>query len=79
MNLKICVGTTCYLMGGTTLIDGIKELAPDILKHMKIDYATCFGVCQGQLTPPVVMVDGELIGSMTSDKLKKIIIDKMGE
>ena len=79
MNLKICVGTTCHLMGWATLMDGVKELPPNILKDIKIDYATCFGVCQGELMPPIVMLEGELIGDMTSEKLKKIIIKKIGE
>ena len=79
MKLKICVGTTCYLMGGSTLIESLKELPGDILKHLKINYATCFGVCQGEIQPPIVMIEDELIGSMTSEKLKEIIIERIGE
>ena len=79
MNVKICVGTTCHLMGASTLIESLDLLENDIKSKIKIEYATCFSACQGTFTPPVIKVNDIFFGNMTPDKFRKLITTSIQE
>ena len=79
MNVKICVGTTCHLMGASTLIESLELLENDLKSKIVIEYAACFSACQGNFTPPVVKINDEFFGNMTPESLRKLIIDKVVE
>ena len=41
INVKICVGTMCYVMGGAELRDVIESLPHNILEHLNVSYSPC--------------------------------------
>lgn len=77
MKVKICVGTTCHLMGAPALIESLETLENDIKSKIEPEYATCFSACQGQYIPPVIKIGEEYFGNMTPTSLKKILIEKL--
>lgn len=79
MNVKICVGTTCHLMGASTLIESLELLENNIKSKIKIEYATCFSACQGTFTPPVIKINDNFFGNMTPENFRKLIITTIAE
>ena len=77
MNLKICVGTTCHLLGASSLIDAYEKMDPKIKKSFNMEYATCFSACQNQYTPPIISIDDQLFGNVTPETLEKILIEQL--
>lgn len=73
MKIKICVGTSCHLMGASTLIDALAKIDNKVEKEIVVEYATCFSACQGNYASPVVKIDDEYYGNMTPESLKKTI------
>ncbi len=81
--ITVCVGTACHVRGGPRIVDALSrelnikqgETTPDM--NFTLETVNCLGCCA---IGPVVVVDGEYYGEMTSQKtlsiLKKI---KKGE
>lgn len=77
MKVKICVGTTCHLMGASALVEVIESFEDEIKKGISLEYSTCFSACQGQFVPPVVKIGEEFFGNMTPENLKNTLIAKL--
>ena len=58
INLKICVGTMCYVMGGAELKDAIETLPAELTEHLNITYSPCLGCCETQ-RPPLIEITGK--------------------
>ena len=59
INVKICVGTMCYVMGGAELRDTIESLPQNILEHLNVSYSPCLGCGKGEQAPPFIEVKGK--------------------
>ena len=79
MEIKVCVGTTCHLLGSSSLVEAINELPEDIKTKITLKYSTCFDKCQLEMKPPVVSIDGKLYDDMNPGKMKEMIMEKAGE
>ncbi|MDN5342051.1 (2Fe-2S) ferredoxin domain-containing protein [Oceanotoga sp. DSM 15011] len=79
MVISICVGTTCHLLGSSSLVEAINELPEKYLNNVSIKYSTCFDVCHGQMKPPIAKIDDKLYDDLSPDKIKKIIIAMVGD
>lgn len=77
MKIKICVGTTCHLMGAPALIESVNLLKKNLDEKIELEYATCFSLCQGKMVPPVVEIDSNYFENVSPDKLKKVILEKL--
>lgn len=75
IDLKICVGTLCYVMGGAELYDAIDSLPPEIKEQLDIAFSSCFGSCEEKQEPPFVELNGKKIGGVT----KSILLQKINE
>ncbi len=74
--IKVCHGTACHVSGAELLDETLEselkvkmgETTEDML--FTVEKVACLGCCS---LAPVVMIDNEVYGKLTGDKLKKII------
>lgn len=76
--IKICVGTACHVKNSKQLIDETKKelgIAPGQTtsdNKFSLETIACFGSCA---LAPVVVIDDNVFGKMTPQKLRKIFED----
>lgn len=77
IKVRICVGTTCFIMGASELQNLDNLLPEDLANKVEISGASCLGVCKHDNygEAPFVMVDEEVISHANIN----IIIDKIYE
>lgn len=76
--ILLCKGTACHVNGSETIAQTIKELlgindgetTDDGL--FSLSFVACLGCCS---LSPVMMINDETYGSLTPEKVKKIIIE----
>jgi len=74
--LKVCHGTACHVNGAETLDTTLKmELGIDAGQttadgKFSLERVACLGCCS---LAPVVMLDNEVHGRLTGDKLRKVV------
>ena len=75
-SLKICLGTACHVRGGSRILEWMEhklkikagDTTPD--KQFSLEHVACFGCCA---LAPVVMVDKDVHGRMSSTKGQKLL------
>lgn len=77
MKIKICVGTSCHLMGSPALMDTYENFEENIKNRITLEYSTCFSACQGVYTSPVIKINEEIFGDMTPESFRNLIISKL--
>ena len=68
IRVKVCVGTTCYVMGGGDLLI-IKDLLPPHMHNkVTVDFIPCLGHCKkhGASKAPFVEVNGSVLTSCST-------------
>ena len=67
IKVRICAGTTCYLMGGMQLQSLEDHLDPEAKSIVDIDGARCLGLCKGENygKAPFVMINEEVVSEAT--------------
>jgi NADH-quinone oxidoreductase subunit E len=74
--MKVCHGTACHVQGADSLDTVIEQklgVAPGNTTpdgEFTVEKVACLGCCS---LAPVVMIDGEVYGRLTGDKLGKIV------
>ena len=74
--LRICHGTACFVNGGETLLDflkdllGVEEGETTEDNVFTLEKVACLGCCS---LAPVIMIDDEVYGKLNNKKLKEII------
>ncbi len=81
IKIRICVGTSCFVMGSAQ-IQSLEFNAPaDIADHIEIVEERCMGLCREIAVKhnhgPFVFVDDELIESATYEKVVAKIREKL--
>lgn len=74
--IEICNSGPCYVKNSSHILKTLEELlnikvgetTPDGL--YSIEYTSCFGACN---IAPAIRINGEIYGSLTSEKVAKII------
>ena len=74
--ISVCLGTACYVKGAQAVYDKLQELlgigeggcTPD--GKFSLDSCRCVGACG---LAPVMMIDEEVYGRLTPDKLEEIL------
>ena len=70
IEIKICTGTLCHVMGGADLPDFALELRDKYQEKIHISGSTCMNHCKdSSLTPPFVEIDGHLIQQADREKI----------
>lgn len=73
INLKICMGTMCYVMGGAELKASVDMLPADIKRELSVSYSPCLGTCTKGGEPPYIELDGKVIAGVSKTNLLQII------
>jgi len=74
--MKVCHGTACHVQGADSLDTvveqklGVKPGATTADNMFTVERVACLGCCS---LAPVVMIDGEVYGRLTGDRLGKIV------
>ncbi len=71
VNVSVCTGTTCYLMGAAHLLTFDEVLDPITKDLVKFSGAHCLGLCSDDAngTPPFAKVNDQVIADATLNKL----------
>lgn len=76
-NLKVCLGTSCYLSGGQDLINhlsrklGISPGKTTADRMFSLETVACLGCCSRS---PAMAIDGVIHGGVTVDQIDSILI-----
>ena len=76
VKVKICQGTTCYVMGGDVIKSMLDALTEKYADKIEITSARCLGNCNERDSfskAPYVCVEDEIISSADLDKVMKAI------
>jgi NADH:ubiquinone oxidoreductase subunit E len=71
LNVKICVGTYCYVMGGSKLNNLKSQLPDDLKEEVYVEASVCLG-CDKMTSdpkPPYAEVNGKLIEKANLEKI----------
>lgn len=76
--VHVCMGTACYLLGGTLILDAfsrelhIKKGDTTEDRSFSLDATACFGCCN---VAPVVKINSQIYSKMTPGKVEEVIIN----
>ena len=71
MQLEICCGTTCYMLGSNRLLNIENEMPSDLRGKADVRALPCMGVCnEKELSgAPYVKLNGQIIENATAEKI----------
>lgn len=75
VQVQICVGTACHIMGAADLIT-IEDLVAEPLRdRVEVKGISCLGLCKDETQgkPPFVIIDGQILAEATLDKVLRRI------
>ena len=74
--INVCLGTACHVRGGVRVLEMVEQelgvKAGETTEDLKytLETVNCVGTCA---LGPIVIVDGEYSGEMTTDKVKSLL------
>ena len=77
IELKICMGTVCYVMGGAELRATIDSLPREEKEQIDISYSPCLGNCNDGGEPPYVQINGRTIARVSTSNLIQILKEEL--
>ncbi len=77
IEVKICMGTMCYVMGGAELKAVVDTLPPEIRDRVEISYSPCLGTCNNGGEPPYVKINDRLVARVSKTSLLQIIKEEL--
>lgn len=82
IEIKICVGTLCYIMGNAELQLLNEKLPHHLRDRVRITTSTCLNHCYNHkdMKPPFVEINGQIISQASINKVVNILkeIEKDG-
>lgn len=82
VNVKICQGTTCFVMGGGTVKSLLTSLTQKYGDKIEITSVRCLGLCNKNdafSKAPYVVVDEEVISSADIEKVVAVIESRLNQ
>jgi len=79
--VKICNGTTCFVMGAAKF-QNFEERIPSVLRgHVDVRAQTCLNLCKNNefSKSPYVIVDFEVVSEATPEKVIEVIEKRFHE
>jgi NADH:ubiquinone oxidoreductase subunit E len=77
-NIRICLGTACYVRGGVRIVDRLEEILGCKVGHTTTDgmftfeIARCIGACG---LAPAIAIDDKVYANVNPDELPNILAD----
>lgn len=81
INVKVCLGTTCFVMGSSNLQELIETVPAKYGDRVDVSGVPCLGLCSidwEYSRAPYVKVDEEVIYEATVEKVLTAIEKKLG-
>ncbi len=80
INVKICLGTACFVQGGADLLLYSDFVEPSILEHFEVEGCTCLNQCKvGNGSAPFVEINGKVYDSINQEKFCKLLAEEVGK
>lgn len=78
--VKVCVGTTCYVMGGSELTDLARSIPAAWRDKVAVEGTVCLDFCRNtsRLKPPFVLVGDQIIDQASTDKVLAVLRGLLG-
>ena len=81
ISVKVCLGTTCFVMGGANLQELIEIIPRKYGNKVEISGSPCLGMCSIQWNyskAPYVKIDEDIIEEATVEKVLAALDKKLG-
>ena len=81
ISVKVCLGTTCFVMGGANLQELIEIIPRRYGDKVEVSGSQCLGMCSIQWNyskAPYVKVDEDIIEEATVEKVLSALDEKLG-
>lgn len=82
VNVKVCLGTTCFVMGSSNLQELIETVPAKYGDSVEVSGVPCLGLCSidwEYSRAPYVKVGNDVIYEATVDKVIAAIDNKLGK
>ncbi len=80
ITVNLCLGTTCFVMGGAKLQELAETLPAKYGDKIEVLGKTCLDLCSsGYSKAPYAKVDDVVIGEATAEKIISVIEEKLKE
>lgn len=78
INVEICSGTTCFLLGSSDLFELTKHLPTYLKNSVSVNAVHCLGecTCGNFSSAPFVKVDGDIVENASVENIIDRIIDR---
>lgn len=81
INVKVCLGTTCFVMGSSNLQELIETVPAKYGEAVEVSGVPCLGLCSidwEYSRAPYVKVDNDVVYEATVEKVLSAIERKLG-
>lgn len=75
ITVRICTGTTCFVMGAGQLQDLADRLPSHLAECVRVEGARCLELCKDRQygRAPYVMIDDEVVAEATTEKVIEML------
>ncbi len=76
IQVRICVGTACFVQGGADLLLYGDYLDPELLGECNIEGTSCLGGCKAERADckaPFVEINGRMYGNVTQARIIELL------
>ena len=80
IQVKVCLGTTCFVMGASKLQELEDIVAKKFADSVEVSSSVCLGLCSAEgkyMKAPYAKVDEEIVAEATVDKVLEVINRKL--
>lgn len=79
IQIKICLGTTCHVLGGAELQNLEADLPENITHLVEVRRSNCLGLCKNHknMKAPYVLVDEQPVSEASVVKVLDLLTEKL--
>ena len=80
ITVELCMGTTCFVMGGSGLEEFVTLLTPQEQELVMVQPSTCIGLCKDRAygRAPYARVNGEVVAEATISGIAAVVRKHLG-